>query len=954
MGCFWPSKRKEPRPYQPAHTLSQRPRSAANGSEINSAVSTVDTVSQRAPTIPSSVAPTVSTVNSRASSAYSAAADRVPALLSQTLAALPENCRRFRYAELEDATRVEGCPDGFDSRLIIGEGGFGKVYRATLSDGSDVAVKRLDRLGMQGDKEFEIEVSLLGTLRHANIVTLRGVCVEGDHRCMLTDMCTNGSLRGQLDLREKGLGWAARIHVTLGAALGLAYLHDHAEPPVVHRDFKTSNILVDHACNGRVADFGLARRMKSRSGAGIHEPLPPECTVVMGTFGYVAPEYARTGTLNEKSDVYAFGVVLLEVLTSAEVVDTQRPLANRNLVDWLYSRLQDISSIREVVDPVLGDVADVELSTFCQLATWCLDADGSKRPRMSQAADVLRDISDRYTGDAVTLGPPTPPPADLLRGTAEVTPTPSGEDDPPIRPPTYTIPGAPSSDHAAMRSLSHEATIVVLDGNMRGALSIRDPFATSFAEFQPATQHLPQQKGYSSNGGGTNPFASLSASRLPPLGRAPQPPGTGQSVQGVSAGPPGESTAAERHRRGASFSASLDNLALSLGLSGPMDRALDGSGNAARQTHGESPSDSHYEYPQNGGSASVAQQPAAAARGGVARSGQTNGLPPLPNNARTAGGRPTQAMVRPTQPAMQNRKPPLLQQQQQQQRQPPSDLAVVPESVATVDYPRVSHVPTTSQPPYTQHPTVRHSSLEDSQSVPEASDSSLQVHNQLVTYPNQLPQPMLQDQYILQQQFAFWQQQQQQQAALAQRYQQQQQQQQPYDDFRQPEQQYGTSHAHFLPQQENPLYSSQPAGGQQLPPHVVQQALQAQQQHEMSGQQQQQVSGWFPRQQQLLSPSSPPWLQPVRLNNQRVIGAAPSAPAPAANPFHSAEPCMVCHKGPREWHLAPCGHAIGCKPCVLKIARIGEPCPSCRVHATGMLHQRFVHATPTPSQGGRY
>lgn len=913
-------------------------------------------------------------------------------MLSPSLACFPENCRRFSYGELEDATRVSDCSEGFDDRLVIGEGGFGKVYLGTLTDGSQVAVKRLDRLGMQGDKEFGIEVSLLGTLRHANIVTLRGVCVEGDHRCMLTDMCTNGSLRGQLDLREKGLGWAARIHVTLGAALGLAYLHDHAEPPVVHRDFKTSNILVDHACNGRVADFGLARRMKSRSGAGIHEPLPPECTVVMGTFGYVAPEYARTGTLNEKSDVYAFGVVLLEVLTCGEVVDTKRPLANRNLVDWLYSRLQDISMIKEVVDPVLGDVDDTELATFCELATWCLQQDGSKRPRMSQAADVLRDISDRHAGEA--MSPQTPPNSDILR---EVTPTTSGEDALATRLPTYTIPGAPS-DYAALRSLSHEATIVVLDGDGRGSASsaaIRDPFATSFGEFTPSMQHLPQQQGYSYNGGGDNPFASLSS-------MAPSPPyphgDPGRQVpSGVAPG--GEDAAGRGHRRGGSFLASLDTLALKLGLSGPMDASL-GANHSTHQLQPDRGSlqdsqleDHCSEHSQDDQDAFASQQtrgyplqsttPVKVGPSGGTRS---NSMPPSPQSTRNGGGRPALAFGRPApshNPA--TRKPPLPQSaaprgtlrqqqgsaalpprvplaQQQQARGQQQRPQLPSEAVSDAEATGQSRLAVASPLPqsYNQHQLAFQGGPSHGLGPSVSTEASPQVHNQLAVLPAQLPSQPIQDHYSLQQQqqqqFLYWQQQQQQQA-----YQQQQQQahQQQYEAQPYEEQHYTAGQAQVLPQQENPLYGSQSSSSQQLPLHVVQQALHAQQQHEMSGQQQQkQISGWFPRQQQLLSPSSPPWLQPTRHNNQRMSGGALAGPPRLTNPFHSAEPCIKCGRGQREWHLAPCGHAIGCKPCVLCIARVGDPCPSCGVPATGMLHQRFVHATPSPlpmpSPGTRY
>jgi len=937
MGCLWPSsKQRRPEPKKITAANAARPWPAVNGANGYQ--------NAGRPTAGAAAAAAAAAGRQDVSSSGSdsdAAEDKVPDMLSERLSAFPENCRRFKYAELEVATRRPGVTSGpgWDSSCVVGEGGFGKVYRGVLADGSLVAIKRLDRLGMQGDKEFGMEVSMLASLRHANIITLRGVCVEGDHRCMLSDLCANGSLRGQLDLREKGLGWAARVNVALGAALGLAYLHDQAEPPVVHRDFKTSNILVDEHCNARVADFGLARRMKSRGGAGCHEPLAPECTVVMGTFGYVAPEYARTGTLNEKSDVYAFGVVLLEVLTGAEVVDPQRPLANRNLVDWLYSRLHDIAQVKEVLDSVLGELPDAELATFCELAAACLQQDGFKRPRMSQVAAVLRQIADCHHGDMVGPAPETPPQSDSGRQPANVTPTSSGEEGLHLHHhhPAVTIPGAPS-DTGAMRSLSHEATIVVLDGDHRSreSAAIRDPFAASFAGFTP-TMRLPEQRGFSNNGGGDNPFASLAQQYPPPQQQMHQPLGAdgGQLNVFSHLGPAAE--AGPSHQRRGSFSESLDVLAQKLGLSGPMGPAgrpqqLPGQGPLFQNASNTSSQDSQGteltvtnmawdgQHPNQTPAQAVAAAAASSAAGGLQRRNSPT---------RPAAGKPTLAFGRPVPPPPPGRRvsptgrasrPPLpppaaaarphsppLRPQPQQQLAQQQLLPVVPQA----------------NPAYGLGPLPMQNGSGGGGGGGMASPTAAARQQQQALAAPQ-PQNQQQQQYQQQQQSPIY---------AAPPYAAPPVTTQPVPQLRIPQ---------AVPTQQYQQYAQQGGYAQpQLPAYAVQQGLHAQQQ-QLWGQQPQMVAGWSPRVQQLPSPSSPPWLRPQRQE------PPPPTTAPS-NPFHSTEPCMVCGQESREWHLAPCGHAIGCKPCVLKIARVGSPCLICGVGATGMLHQRFVHASPPPA-----
>uniref|UniRef100_A0A7N0TF87 non-specific serine/threonine protein kinase n=1 Tax=Kalanchoe fedtschenkoi TaxID=63787 RepID=A0A7N0TF87_KALFE len=220
----------------------------------------------------------------------------------------------FTLRDLELAT------NRFSKDNVLGEGGYGVVYRGELINGNPVAVKKLlNNLG-QAEKEFRVEVEAIGHVRHKNLVRLLGYCIEGTHRLLVYEYVNNGNLEQWLHgaMRHHGyLTWEARMKVLLGTAKALAYLHEAIEPKVVHRDIKSSNILIDDDFNAKISDFGLAKLL----GAGTSHIT----TRVMGTFGYVAPEYANSGLLNEKSDVYSFGVVLLEAITGRDPVDYGRP-----------------------------------------------------------------------------------------------------------------------------------------------------------------------------------------------------------------------------------------------------------------------------------------------------------------------------------------------------------------------------------------------------------------------------------------------------------------------------------------------------------------------------------------------------------------------------------------------------------------------------------------------------
>ncbi|KAG0501626.1 hypothetical protein HPP92_001698 [Vanilla planifolia] len=284
----------------------------------------------------------------------------------------------FTLRDLELAT------NRFSRDNILGEGGYGVVYRGQLINGTPVAVKKLlNNLG-QAEKEFRVEVEAIGHVRHKNLVRLLGYCVEGTQRMLVYEYVNNGNLEQWLHgaMRQSGfLSWEARVKILLGTAKALAYLHEAIEPKVVHRDIKSSNILIDDEFNAKVSDFGLAKLL----GAGKSHIT----TRVMGTFGYVAPEYANTGLLNEKSDIYSFGVVLLEAITGRDPVDYGRPPNEVNLVDWLKIMVGSRRS-EEVVDPNIEARPSIRaLKRALLTALRCVDPDSEKRPRMGQVVRML-------------------------------------------------------------------------------------------------------------------------------------------------------------------------------------------------------------------------------------------------------------------------------------------------------------------------------------------------------------------------------------------------------------------------------------------------------------------------------------------------------------------------------------------------------------------------------------
>ncbi|PHU04135.1 Serine/threonine-protein kinase PBS1, partial [Capsicum chinense] len=287
----------------------------------------------------------------------------------------------FSYLELKIATQ------NFNNDRLLGEGGFGRVYKGNIeSKNLDVAVKQLDRNGFQGTREFLVEVLILSLLHHPNLVNLVGYCSDGDQRILVYEYLPNGSLEDHLlefGPDKKPLDWSTRMKIAEGAARGLEYLHDKASPPVIYRDFKASNILLDENFNPKLSDFGLAKLGPTGDKSHVS-------TRVMGTYGYCAPEYASTGKLTSKSDVYSFGVVFLEMITGRRVIDTSKPSEEQNLVLWAQPLFKNKKNFHLMVDPLLeGNYPRKGLYQALAIAAMCLQNEASVRPLIGDVVSAL-------------------------------------------------------------------------------------------------------------------------------------------------------------------------------------------------------------------------------------------------------------------------------------------------------------------------------------------------------------------------------------------------------------------------------------------------------------------------------------------------------------------------------------------------------------------------------------
>ncbi|PUZ63301.1 hypothetical protein GQ55_3G056800 [Panicum hallii var. hallii] len=285
--------------------------------------------------------------------------------------------RMFSFDELKKIT------NNFSEANDIGNGGYGKVYRGTLPSGQLVAVKRSQQGSLQGSLEFRTEIELLSRVHHKNVVSLVGFCLDQDEQILVYEYVPNGTLKESLTGKSGvRLDWRRRLRVVLGAAKGVAYLHELADPPIVHRDIKSSNVLLDERLNAKVSDFGLSKPL-GEDGRG------QVTTQVKGTMGYLDPEYYMTQQLTEKSDVYSFGVLMLEVVTARKPLERGRYIVRE--VKAAVDRSKDLYGLHELLDPALGAApsALAGLEQYVDLALRCVEEAGADRPSMGEVVSEI-------------------------------------------------------------------------------------------------------------------------------------------------------------------------------------------------------------------------------------------------------------------------------------------------------------------------------------------------------------------------------------------------------------------------------------------------------------------------------------------------------------------------------------------------------------------------------------
>ncbi|XP_034682960.1 proline-rich receptor-like protein kinase PERK4 isoform X1 [Vitis riparia] len=299
--------------------------------------------------------------------------------------ALGFNKSTFTYEELAAAT------GGFAQANLLGQGGFGYVHKGVLPNGKEIAVKSLKSGSGQGEREFQAEVEIISRVHHRHLVSLVGYCIADGQRMLVYEFVHNKTLEHHLHVAGSGrpiMDWPSRMRIALGSAKGLAYLHEDCHPKIIHRDIKTANILLDYNFEAMVADFGLAKLSTDN--------CTHVSTRVMGTFGYLAPEYASSGKLTEKSDVFSYGVMLLELLTGRRPVDNA--IFEESLVDWarpLLSRALAEGNYDELVDRFLENNYNTqEMARMVACAAASIRHSAKRRPKMSQIVRALEgDVS---------------------------------------------------------------------------------------------------------------------------------------------------------------------------------------------------------------------------------------------------------------------------------------------------------------------------------------------------------------------------------------------------------------------------------------------------------------------------------------------------------------------------------------------------------------------------------
>ncbi|CAO1945996.1 unnamed protein product [Urochloa humidicola] len=285
----------------------------------------------------------------------------------------------FAYDDLAAAA------DGFSEANLLGQGGFGHVYRGTLG-GQEVAIKKLRAGSGQGDREFRAEVEIISRVHHKNLVSLVGYCLYGEQRLLVYEYVPNKTL--EFHLHGSGrptLDWPRRWKIAVGSAKGLSYLHEDCHPKIIHRDIKAANILLDYNYEPKVANFGLAKYQAAE--------VTAVSTRVMGTFGYLAPEYAATGKVNDRSDVFSFGVMLLELITGRKPIMTSSENQPETLVAWarpLLTRAVEEENYDELIDPRLETNYDAyDMARLIACAAAAVRQTARSRPRMTQIVRYL-------------------------------------------------------------------------------------------------------------------------------------------------------------------------------------------------------------------------------------------------------------------------------------------------------------------------------------------------------------------------------------------------------------------------------------------------------------------------------------------------------------------------------------------------------------------------------------
>ncbi|XP_044950637.1 LRR receptor kinase SERL2 [Hordeum vulgare subsp. vulgare] len=287
-----------------------------------------------------------------------------------------ENLKRFQFRELQAAT------ENFSSKNMIGKGGFGNVYRGKLPDGTIVAVKRLkDGNAAGGELQFQTEVEMISLAVHRNLLRLCGFCMTATERLLIYPYMSNGSVASRLKGKPP-LNWITRKGIALGAARGLLYLHEQCDPKIIHRDVKAANVLLDDFCEAIVGDFGLAKLLDHRDSH--------VTTAVRGTVGHIAPEYLSTGQSSEKTDVFGFGILLLELITGQTALEFGKSSNQKGaMLDWVKKMHQE-KKLDVLVDKGLGSSYDhIELEEMVQVALLCTQYLPGHRPKMSEVVRML-------------------------------------------------------------------------------------------------------------------------------------------------------------------------------------------------------------------------------------------------------------------------------------------------------------------------------------------------------------------------------------------------------------------------------------------------------------------------------------------------------------------------------------------------------------------------------------